>query len=288
MSIEARNITHEYNAGSASAVLALKDVSLRINEGEIVGLMGHTGCGKSTLMQIIAGLITPAAGNVLVDGEDIFAEKYRRETLRRKLGVVFQYPENQLFESTVYKDVSFGLKHSGLSAEEKDKNVRWALRKMGFDPDRVAKLSPLGLSGGEKRRLAIAGVLAVKPSYLILDEPIAGLDPVGRDAFIRLLHELREEGMTILMISHNADAIAQCADRLYLMKEGQIFGGASTKEVFSDTQITHKCGVEMSQPQSIVSKLADLGAVLPGNVLTHRELMSELVTWLNGREGGGA
>ena len=287
MSIVVQNLTHEYNAGTELAVRALHEVSLTLSEGEIVGLMGHTGCGKSTLMQIMAGLIEPTQGTVLADGEDIFDDHYRREKLRSRLGVVFQYPENQLFESTVYRDVAFGLKHSGLSAEEKDGNIRWALQKMGFDPDAVAKLSPLGLSGGEKRRLAIAGVLAVRPAYLILDEPIAGLDPAGRQAFIRLLHELRQAGMAILMISHNADAVAECADRLYLMKQGEIFGGDETGKAFSDEQMVHSCGVEVSSPQRIAAALRQRGVRLGGQALTHEDLMKELAQWLKVRTGGG-
>ena len=305
MAIAAEHVTHEYESGTALQVKALQDVSMRIEEGEIVGLMGHTGCGKSTLMQILAGLITPVSGQVLVDGEDIFADDYRREKLRRSLGVVFQYPENQLFESTVYKDVSFGLKHSGLSKEEKEANVKWALQMMGFHPEAVGPLSPLGLSGGEKRRIAIAGVLAVKPKYLILDEPIAGLDPAGRERFVQLLRELKGDGMSILMISHNADAIAQCADRLYLMKKGIIYGGGSTGEVFADTELIHSCGVEVSGPQRIARALREKGVELPtqrlaqpgdamGDApaqqgqglhrepLTHEELMEQLVSWLNG------
>ena len=282
MSIEVRSVTHEYNSGTALAVRALEKVSLCVNEGEIVGLMGHTGCGKSTLMQVMAGLIVPSQGTVLADGEDIFGDHYQRGKLRQRLGVVFQYPENQLFESTVYRDVAFGLKHSGLSAEEKDRNIRWALQIMGFDPDAVARLSPLGLSGGEKRRLAIAGVLAVRPAYLILDEPIAGLDPAGRERFIRLLEDLSGDGMGILIISHNADAVAQCADRLYLMKQGEIFGGGSAADVFADEDLVRSCGVEISGPQRIRQAIAARDPGFDAAVLTHEDLMEALGQWLGG------
>ena len=283
MSIAVENVTHEYESGTSLQVKALQDVSIKMKDGEITGLMGHTGCGKSTLMQIIAGLITPTSGRVLVDGEDIFSDRYPRAKLRQRLGVVFQYPENQLFESTVFKDVAFGLKHSGLSAEEKKQNVNWALRLMGFEPEAIGHLSPLGLSGGEKRRLAIAGVLAVKPAYLLLDEPIAGLDPAGREAFMGILRDLRNEGMSILMISHNSDAITMCADRLYLMKDGKIVSGGATADVFADTEAMRDCGIEASGAQRIARELERRGVALTGQILRREDLVAEILRHRDGR-----
>ena len=207
MPITVTNLTCVYGAGTPFETTALRDVSVTVENGSFVGILGRTGCGKSTLIQIMAGLLTPTAGTVMLDGQDIHARRYDRSILRRKVGIVFQYPECQLFETTVEKDVAFGLKHSGLSAAEKQARVRWALETVGFSFEKVHDQPPMGLSGGEKRRVAIAGVLATKPEYLILDEPIAGLDPLGREAFLQLITELNRGGMTILMVSHNADCL---------------------------------------------------------------------------------
>ena len=194
MWIEVKNLSCSYGSGTASAQEALKDVSFKIEDGEFVGIMGHTGCGKSTLIQLIAGLLTPDRGQVLIDGEDINAPGYDRLALRGKVGIVFQYPEYQLFETTVEKDVAFVLKHSGLGKDERERRVKGALEAMGFSWEAVRKKSPLSLSGGEKRRVAIAGVLAAQPRILIFDEPIAGLDPFGRTAFLELSAKLNRRG----------------------------------------------------------------------------------------------
>ena len=209
MSIRVEDISYIYGKGSPFEKTALSHVDLTINKGEFIGVIGHRGSGKSTLIQIMAGLLTPTAGTVMLDGQDIHARRYDRSILRRKVGIVFQYPECQLFETTVEKDVAFGLKHSGLSAAEKQARVRWALETVGFSFEKVHDQPPMGLSGGEKRRVAIAGVLATKPEYLILDEPIAGLDPLGREAFLQLITELNRGGMTILMVSEMIDQIYQ-------------------------------------------------------------------------------
>ena len=211
MPITVTNLTCVYGAGTPFETTALRDVSVTVENGSFVGILGRTGCGKSTLIQIMAGLLTPTAGTVMLDGQDIHARRYDRSILRRKVGIVFQYPECQLFETTVEKDVAFGLKHSGLSAAEKQARVRWALETVGFSFEKVHDQPPMGLSGGEKRRVAIAGVLATRPEYLILDEPIAGLDPLGREAFLQLITELNRGGMTILMVSHNADCLGAYA-----------------------------------------------------------------------------
>ena len=244
MSIEIRSVCCTYGSGTPFETKALKNISLTIEKGEFVGIMGRTGCGKSTLIQAIAGLIPISGGQLLLDGEDINAKSYDRSVLRRKLGIVFQYPECQLFEQTVEKDVAFGLKHSGLSNNEVHDRVKWALSVCGFDYDKVCKLSPLGMSGGEKRRIAIAGVLAVKPEYLILDEPIAGLDPLGRAAFLKLVTGLNAEGMTIIMISHNADCIAEYARRIIVLDNGELAADGTPQELFADA-----CAASGCQPQ---------------------------------------
>jgi energy-coupling factor transport system ATP-binding protein len=284
MSIRIENLDFVYSADTAFETHALKDVSLVIEKGSICGIMGRTGCGKSTLIQLIAGLYSPGEGKIVIDGEDINEEGYNRNDLRRKLGIVFQYPESQLFETTAYKDVAFGLKHSGLTDEEKDENIRWALTVTGFDPDEIKDKSPLGLSGGEKRRLAIAGVLAVKPEYLILDEPIAGLDPEGRNRFIGLMKKLNESGMTIIMVTHNADAVAECTDSLVLMKDGRIAASGEIHDVLGSRDILRNCGVEMSTAAGLSEALCSAGVLKDDRAITPEELVSDIVDALEGEK----
>lgn len=233
MPITVKNVSYAYEPEKSGETAVLKDISLHIEDGEFVAIMGHTGSGKSTLVQLMAGLLDPSMGEIDVDGEDIAAPGYDRSGLRKKIGVVFQYPEKQLFETTVYKDAAFGLKHSGLKPEEIRQRVEQALEAMGFDYGKIKDESPFGLSGGEKRRAAIAGVLAVQPKYLILDEPAAGLDPVVREQFKALLKSLNHQGVTIIMVSHNADYVAETANRVILMEKGRIREDAPVRKVFS-------------------------------------------------------
>ena len=237
MPITVTNLTCVYGAGTPFETTALRDVSVTVENGSFVGILGRTGCGKSTLIQIMADLLTPTAGTVMLDGQDIHARRYDRSILRRKVGIVFQYPECQLFETTVEKDVAFGLKHSGLSAAEKQARVRWALETVGISFEKIHDQPPMGLSGGEKRRVAIAGVLATRPEYLILDEPIAGLDPLGREAFLQLITELNRDGMTILMVSHNADCLGAYAQRLLVLEGGQLMRDGTPEEIYADLYI---------------------------------------------------
>lgn len=233
MPITVKNVSYTYDPEKSGEAAVLKDISLHIEDGEFVAIMGHTGSGKSTLVQLMSGLLDPSMGEIDVDGEDIAAPGYDRSGLRKKIGVVFQYPEKQLFETTVYKDVAFGLKHSGLKPEEIRQRVEQALEAMGFDYGKIKDESPFGLSGGEKRRAAIAGVLAVQPKYLILDEPAAGLDPVLREQFKALLKSLNRQGVTVIMVSHNTDYVAETANRVILMEKGRIREDAPVREVFS-------------------------------------------------------
>ena len=284
MPICTEEVTLTYNAGTSNAVAALDGVSLTIEDGSFVGVMGHTGCGKSTLLQLLAGLIAPTSGRVLVDGEDINSRGYDRLKLRGKMGVVFQYPECQLFETTVEKDVAFGLKHAGLSAEEVAERVRWALTAVGFDYETVRRQSPLGLSGGEKRRAAIAGILAMRPKYLLLDEPIAGLDPIGRTRFIHLLNTLHREGMTIFMISHNADSLAACARRILVLEQGRVIADGSPREVFRDVEWMERHSLGVSQSRKIGVQLALRGVPVPEDVVTYEALKAALLHCL--KDGG--
>ena len=285
MSIEVRSLCCTYGSGTLFETKALKNVSLKIKKGELVGIMGRTGCGKSTLIQAIAGLIPITSGEILLDGTDINGKGYDRSVLRRKLGIVFQYPECQLFEQTVEKDVAFGLKHLGLSKDEMQDRVRWALEICGFDCDRVRKLSPLGMSGGEKRRIAIAGVLAVKPEYLILDEPIAGLDPLGRGAFLELIKGLNAEGMTVIMISHNADCIAEYARRIIIFDDGELAADGTPQELFADTDKMRALHLGVSRSREMGLMLTEKGFDISPAVCTYDELFAAVYGILKGGDG---
>jgi len=274
MPIELRGVSYTYAPGTVYESRALDGLSLRVRDGEFVGVMGRTGCGKSTLIQLIAGLLKPSAGQILLDGEDINDKHYDRDTLRRKIGVVFQFPEIQLFETTVARDVAFGLRHFGWTVEEKNAAVREALERLGFDYEAVCDKSPLGFSGGEKRRLAIAGVLAARPEILILDEPVAGLDPLGRDAFLQLLDELNRAGTTILMISHSADALAEHAQRIVILKDGQLLRDGPTEEVFSDHAALKADGIGAGQVRETVELLRQRGVDIPADTVRYEQLLS--------------
>ena len=218
MPITVTNLTCVYGAGTPFETTALRDVS--VENGSFVGILGRTGCGKSTLIQIMAGLLTPTAGTVMLDGQDIHARRYDRSILRRKVGIVFQYPECQLFETTVEKDVAFGLKHSGLSAAEKQARVRWALETVGFSFEKVHDQPPMGLSGGEKRRVAIAGVIAMEPEVLVLDEATSALDTETEAAVMQAIDSLQGK-MTMLIIAHRLSTIKNC-NIVYKVENGSV------------------------------------------------------------------
>ncbi len=274
-----------FRAGMARTT-ALRQVSLTISKGTIVGVMGHTGCGKTTLLQLCAGLLRPSEGTVLLDGEDIFSPRYDRGRLRRRLSMVFQYPECQLFATTVEKDVAFGLKHAGMSQEEVSRRVDWALSTVGFAPETVRPLSPMRLSGGEKRRVAIAGCLATQPEYLLLDEPFAGLDPMGREEFQNLLIRLnRERGMTVVLVSHSADCLAACAGRLVVLEDGRLAADGTPAQLFADTALLERCHLAASQSYRISALLRARGAKLPEDTVTYPQLLDAL---LRAGKGGGA
>ena len=215
MPIELKNVTHTYSEGSAFQATAIRDVNLTIEDGEFIAVVGHTGSGKSTLVQHLNGLLKPTGGQILIDGEDLNAPGADRRRIRQKVGLVFQYPEYQLFEETVAKDIAFGPKNLGLSEDEIDARVRRAMAHVHLDYDKYAQRSPFELSGGQMRRVAIAGVLAMEPKVLILDEPTAGLDPRGRDRILGMVQELHAKGgTTVIMVSHSMDDVARLATRL--------------------------------------------------------------------------
>lgn len=278
MSIIVNNVSYTYAPGTAFAAGALKKVSITIEDGEFVGIMGKTGCGKTTLIQLLAGLLIPAEGEILLDGENINRRGYVRDALRRKVGIVFQYPEYQLFETTVERDVAFGLKHFGWSQEKVTEAVKLALETVGFEFEKVRDKSPLEFSGGEKRRLAIAGVLAAQPKILILDEPVAGLDPLGRTAFLKFLDELNEKGVTIIMVSHNADAVAEHAKRVIILKEGTVFRDGETKAVFAAPEELTANGIGISQAQEMGLLLRQKGFDIPGDAVSYESLLPHLIS----------
>lgn len=273
MSIELKNVSYTYAPGTVYAVNALKNISLKLNDGEFVGVIGRTGCGKSTLIQLIAGLIKPAAGQVLIDDCDINDTCCDKAFLRQKIGVIFQYPECQLFEATVEKDVAFGMRHFGWSRAKVQEAVKEALEIVGLNYDEVKDLSPLSFSGGQKRRIAIAGILAVKPDILILDEPIAGLDPLGREAFLKLITKLNRTGVTIIMISHNADVLAEYADRILVLKNGELINDGLVKEVFSDYGWLKENGLGAGQVREITELLRGCGYEVPKDTIRYPELL---------------
>lgn len=282
MPVAVKNLSFAYQPGTPLETPALEDVSFTIENGEFVGIMGQTGSGKSTLLQLLAGLLSPASGEVLVDGEDINKRGYDRDKLRRKVGVLFQFPERQLFETTVERDVAFGLKRSGLDEKAVAERVRWALEMVGFDFETVRGLSPMGLSGGEKRRAAIAGVLAVRPTYLILDEPTVGLDPLGRENLLELLRELNREGMTILMASHHADSLGELAQRLLVFHDRKLAADGPIKEIFKDVEAMSVWGLGVSQSREIAWMLHKRGIAIPQNIVSYRQLLPAVLGAVKG------
>lgn len=276
MPIELKSVSYTYAPNTSYSTQALCNIDLKVNDGEFIGIIGATGCGKSTLIQIIDGLLTPSQGSVLLDNEDINSKAYNREILRKKIGVVFQFPEYQLFETTVERDVAFALKHSGFSRAEVNSAARDALELVGLDYDKVKSESPLSFSGGEKRKIAIAGVLVSKPEYLILDEPVAGLDPTGRTEFLHLLSKLNANGTTIIMVSHNFDALAEYANRIVLMNNGSIVRDSATENILSDCALLNSCGLKENQIQNIVRLLHEKNIDIKQDTIKYNQLIDNI------------
>jgi len=278
VSLEVRHLTHTYAEGSAISSVALDDVSFTIEEGEFVGIVGHTGSGKSTLVQHLNGLLKPSSGQVLVNGEDLNSDKVDRRALRQRVGLVFQYPEYQLFEETVSKDIAFGPKNQGLSADEINQRVRSAMAAVHLDYDRYAEKSPFELSGGQMRRVAIAGVLAMEPQVLILDEPTAGLDPRGRDRILSMLEELRSErNVTILMVSHSMEDMARLASRLLVLSGGKLIFDGTPREVFSHPEELTAIGLDVPEAAKLCTALRQAGYPLPADLYREDELRGAIL-----------
>lgn len=277
MSIELKNITYTYSPGTAYEIHALKDVNLEIPDGQFIGVIGHTGSGKSTLIQHLNALIRPTSGTVLYNGEDVWEEKYDRRNLRSQIGLVFQYPEHQLFESDVLSDVCFGPMNQGMSREEAETEAKKALLQVGFKEKNFSK-SPFELSGGQKKRVAIAGVLAMNPKILILDEPTAGLDPKGRDEILDQISELHKvRGITIILVSHSMEDVAKYVERLIVVNRGQIAFDDNPREVFSHYQELEAMGLAAPQITYIMHALKQKGLKVDPNATTVEEARDDIL-----------
>lgn len=281
MSIELKNVTYTYSQGTAYESHALKDINLVIPDGQFIGVIGHTGSGKSTLIQHFNALIQPTSGQILYNGEDVWAENYNRRALRSEVGLVFQYPEHQLFEVDVFSDVCFGPRNQGLEKEEIEQRAREALQQVGLE-ERFWTQSPFELSGGQKRRVAIAGVLAMKPEVLILDEPTAGLDPKGRDEILDEIAALhREKRMTIILVSHSMEDVARYAERIMVMNHGEKAFDAPPKEVFRHYKELEQIGLAAPQITYIVHSLRDHGVPIADDITTVEEAKEAILELLD-------
>ena len=273
MSIVIEHLNYVYMQGGPYETKALDDVSLTIHDGEFVGLIGHTGSGKSTLVQHLNGLILPTSGQITVDGMDLADKNTDKRAIRRRVGLVFQYPENQLFEETVAKDIAFGPKNLGLGEEEIDRRVRTAMRRVALDYDKLAQRSVFELSGGQMRRVAIAGVLAMEPQTLVLDEPCAGLDPRGREEILGLISDLhRESGATIVMVSHSMDDVAALAERVIVMNHGKVAMDGTPREIFSRGEELRAIGLDVPQAVELAQKLREKGFDVPEGIYKIEEV----------------
>ena len=273
MSIVIEHLNYVYMHGGPYETKALDDVSLTIHDGEFVGLIGHTGSGKSTLVQHLNGLILPTSGQITVDGMDLADKNTDKRAIRRRVGLVFQYPENQLFEETVAKDISFGPKNLGLDEAEIDRRVRTAMRRVALDYDKLSQRSVFELSGGQMRRVAIAGVLAMEPQTLVLDEPCAGLDPKGREEILGLISDLhRESGATIVMVSHSIDDVAALAERVIVMNHGKVAMDGAPREVFSRGEELRAIGLDVPQAVELAQKLREKGFDVPEGIYKIEEV----------------
>ncbi len=288
MPIQIEHLTHTYMPGSPFAAVALKDITLTIEDGELIGLLGHTGSGKTTLVQHLNGLIKPTEGKVIVDGADICEKGTSLLEVRRKVGLVFQYPEYQLFEETVAKDIAFGPKNLGLSEEEIDQRVRTAMEKVGLDYEEIADRSPFELSGGQMRRVAIAGVLAMQPKVLVLDEPTAGLDPAGRRSILDMIRQLHAAGgLTVIMVSHSMDDISTLATRLIVMSKGELAMTGTPREVFKNRELLASIGLGVPQAAELAFQLREAGFQLPDDLYTSDELYNAIIGLTGAKPEGG-
>lgn len=282
MPIEVKKLTHVYMPGTPFEAKALNEVSLSIRDGEFVGIIGHTGSGKSTLISHLNGLERSEPGVVFVNGMDLGEKGADLVAIRRTVGLVFQYPEYQLFEETVAKDVAFGPTNLGLDAGEISKRVELALRQVGLDPASVSEKSPFELSGGQKRRVAIAGVLAMQPAILILDEPAAGLDPTGRREMFGLIRGIHESGTTVVMVSHSMDDVGRLCDRLFVLNRGEIAYTGTPAEVFVHESKLHAIGLDVPQCAKLARRLRESGFDMPEGIYRTEDVCAAIIGNLSG------
>lgn len=278
MQIEVKDLTHIYSEGMPFETVALDHITFSVEEGEFIGLIGHTGSGKSTLIQHLNGLLQPSSGQILIEGMDIGEKGVKLWDIRKKIGLVFQYPEHQLFEETVVKDVSFGPINLGLSDAEAIERAKKAIELVGLSCDEIGERSPFALSGGQKRRVAIAGVIAMEPKVLILDEPTAGLDPKAHDDILNMVENIRRErGITILLVSHNMEDVARLADRVMVMDGGRLAMMGTPAEVFSRSEELNELGLALPAAAAFMDRLScRIGEPL-GNPLTIDEAEKEII-----------
>lgn len=281
--LKVEKLSHVYSPGTAFERTAIKDIDLTIAEGEFVGLIGHTGSGKSTLVQHLNGLLAPSSGHVYVDGEDIYETKEATRRARFKVGLVFQYPEYQLFEETVYRDIAFGPKNMGLDEAEIDRRVRLAASQVGL-PENALEASPFDLSGGQKRRAALAGVFAMQPRLLVLDEPMAGLDPVGREEILACIESYRQSiGSAVLFVTHSMEDAARVSDRLVVLDHGGMLMQGLPQEVFSQSSRLIEAGLDVPMVTRLFIELRSRGIDISDSVYTVEQGLAELLRLKEGK-----
>ena len=283
--LEVKHLTHTYGVGTPFERSAVEDMSFEVERGEFLGIIGHTGSGQSTLIQHLNGLLKPTSGQILLNGQDIWEDPKKIRSVRFQVGLVFQYPEYQLFEETVYKDIAFGPANMGKTGDELDRCVREAAKLVGIRDDQLDK-SPFELSGGQKRRVALAGVIAMEPKVLILDEPSAGLDPAGRENLLANIRDIhRNRGTTILMVSHSMDEVAQNVDRILVLKSAHVLMSGTPKEVFARADELLSAGLDVPQVTRVAMRLRQQGLPIDPAVYTVQDLEKELLAV---RKGGAA
>ena len=278
MSIKIENLTHIYMPGGPFEKIALDNVNIEINDGEFVAIIGHTGSGKSTLIQHLNGLLKPTSGSIYIDGLDITAKDVNLIDIRKKVGLVFQYSEYQLFEETIEKDIAYGPRNLGFSEEEILEQVKRSMEMVGLDYDTYKDVSPFDLSGGQKRRVAIAGVIAMNPKVLILDEPTAGLDPKGREEILAKVKEFNNKyGMTVILVSHSMEDVVRVAQKVIVMNEGKVELAGDTKDVFKEVDKLESIGLGVPQVTYLMKKLRELGYDISDEVYTVEQAKKEIL-----------
>lgn len=283
MSVQVKNIFHTYNKGNPDAKIALRDVNFSINEGEILGVIGHTGSGKSTMLQHLNGLLKPESGQIIIGDIDITDEKVKMTEIRKRVGLVFQYPEYQLFEETVAKDVAFGPKNLGMSEDEIDITVRKSLEMVGLSYDEIADRSPFELSGGQKRRVAIAGVIAMKPEVLILDEPTSGLDPFAHQEILNMIKKIHKESTGIIIfVSHNMRDVANMSDKVLVMDRGSVVAFDSPDEIFKKRDMLRNIGLSTTPSAVLFDKLDERGIHIETDAVRIDDVEEALFGYLTG------